>query len=116
VTTGGIQSARKKLERAKFHPDTLRTEVYAFREHSPYEFAMESPGNELWKADIPVTVTVTEAPATPDSWALITGDILTNLRACLDHAVFPHIRAKKPDLDQESRRLGLGSCSCRRAG
>jgi hypothetical protein len=37
----------------------------------------------------------------PDDWALITGDILTNVRAALDHAVFLHIRVNKPNLDRK---------------
>jgi hypothetical protein len=101
VPASGVPSARKKLDRARFHLETLRGEVDAFRAHSPYEFSMESPGNKRWEADIRVTVTVTKAPPIPDSWGLITGDILTNVRAALDHAVFPHIRAKKPDLDRK---------------
>jgi len=102
VAGSGIPSARKKLDRAKFHLDTLHQEVRLFREHSPYEFAMTSPGNKPWTPEFKITVTVTEASATPDVWALITGDILTNVRGALDHAVFPHIRAKKPDLDRKN--------------
>ena len=101
MTTSGVPSARRKLERAKVHLAALHGAVDEFRENSPYEFAMESPGNERLKPGIPVTVTVTQAPPIPEDWALITGDILTNVRAALDHAVFPHIRAKKPDLDQK---------------
>jgi hypothetical protein len=101
MTTSGIPSARKKLERANVHLAALHRAVDEFREQSPYAFAMESPGNQRWKPDIPITVTVTTAPSIPDGWALIAGDILTNARAALDHAVFPHIRAKKPELDRK---------------
>lgn len=101
VAPSGIPSARKKLERAKFHVDALHQQVKAFREQSPYKFEMNSPGNERFKPDFRITVTVTEAPPVPDLWALITGDILTNLRGALDHAVFPHIRAQKPELDRK---------------
>jgi hypothetical protein len=34
----------------------------------------------------------------PGSWALITGDILTNLRAALDHSNYPHLKCRKPAL------------------
>lgn len=101
MVTSGIPSARRKLERAQSHLTTLHAEVDKFRADSPYDFKMTSAGNKRWQADIYVTVSVTQAPQTPDSWPLITGDILTNLRAALDHAVFPHIRAKKPDLHQQ---------------
>jgi len=101
MATSGIPSAHKKLARAKFHLDALHHEVKAFREHSPYQFEMTSPGNQRSKPDIRFTVTVTEAPPVPELWALITGDILTNARGALDHAVFPHIRAQKPELDRK---------------
>jgi hypothetical protein len=101
MSTSGIPSGRKKLARANVHLAELRSAVDDFRTNSSYEFAVESPGNERWKPDIPVTVRVTQAPPIPDDWALIGGDILTNVRAALDHAVFPHIRAKKPDLDRK---------------
>jgi hypothetical protein len=86
--------------RAKVHLAALHAAVDEFREKSPYAFAMESPGNERWKPGIPITVTVTQAPPIPDDWALIGGDILTNVRADLDHAVFRHIRANKPSRDR----------------
>lgn len=101
MVASGIPSARKKLTRAQTHLQTLHAEVSDFREQRPYEFQTTSDGNKRWTPDIHVAVTVTQAPQTPDSWAVITGDILTNLRAALDHAVFPHIRAKKPDLEQK---------------
>ena len=101
MSTSGVPSARRKLQRAKVHLAALQAAIQDFREKSPYEFAMESPGNERWQPGIPVTVSVKQAPPIPDDWALITGDILTNVRAVLDHAVFPHIRGKKPDLDQK---------------
>jgi hypothetical protein len=101
MARSGIPSARKKLERAKFHLDTLHHEIRLFREHAPYDFEMTSPGNKRWTPDFNITVKVTQAPATPEAWALITGDILTNARGALDHAVFPHIRARKPDLDRK---------------
>ena len=91
MSTSGIPSARRKLQRAKVHLAALQAAIQDFREKSPYEFAMESPGNERWQPGIPVTVSVKQAPPIPDDWALITGDILTNVRAALDHAVFPHI-------------------------
>ncbi len=50
VTISGIPSARKKLERAKIHLDALRREMDAFREDSPYDFAMESPGERAMEA------------------------------------------------------------------
>ncbi len=76
--------------------DTLRAEVDAFDEHSPYQFEIKSLGNPWGESDFRVIVKVTEAPPIPGTWALITGDILTNIRAALDHAVFPHVCATNP--------------------
>jgi hypothetical protein len=101
MVTSGIPSARKKLARAKFHLDALDYEIHAFRKNSPYEFDMTSLGNEPFKPDFRINVTVSQATPVPELWALITGDILTNARGALDHAVFPHIRAKKPGLDRK---------------
>ena len=103
----GIPSARKKLERAKFHLDALDHTIHTFRKDSPYKFEMTSPGNEPFKPDFWINVTVTEAPRVPDLWPLIAGDILTNLRGALDHAVFPHISAMKPDLDRDTSTSGV---------
>jgi hypothetical protein len=98
ISTSGIPSALKKLERANIHLIALQEAVEYFRKKSPYNFAIESSGNNRWKPGIPVTVTVTRTPPTPDDWALITVDILANARAALDHAVppYPH---QKPDVD-----------------
>lgn len=98
MTTSGIPSARKKLERALFNADALRTAVDSFRDQSPYEFEMKSLGNPQGHSDIRINVKVSQAPPVPDSWPLITGDILTNVRAALDHAFYPHVRATAPSV------------------
>lgn len=38
------------------------------------------------------------APTIPDSWALITGDVLTNANAALDHAIYQHVRAQNSSI------------------
>lgn len=101
MAVSGIPSARRKLARARYHLEQLRNEILAFREDSPYDFEVKSLGNVRWQPEFRAIVKVTQAHPIPDSWALITGDILTNARAALDHAVFPHIRSKKPDLERK---------------
>lgn len=96
--TSGIPSARRKLERAKFHADGLQAGINDFREHSPHEFEIRSLGNPRGQSDFRVILKVTHAPQIPGDWALVTGDVLTNVRAALDHAVFPHVRAHAPDV------------------
>jgi hypothetical protein len=99
MIASGIPSARKKLGQAKVHLDSLDQQIHSFRKGFPYEFEMTSAGNGPFMPDFWIDVTVTKAPPVPDLWALTTGDILTNLRGALDHAVFPHIRAKRPGLE-----------------
>lgn len=41
----------------------------------------------------------------PDEWPLIVGDVLTNLRAALDHALFGHVTARHPLTPQQERGL-----------
>jgi hypothetical protein len=95
----GIPGARRKLERALFHAAALRAEVDAFREQSPYDFDMKSLGNPRGQSDFRVLFKVAEAaPPIPADWALITGDILTNTRAALDHAIHKHVRSQDPTL------------------
>jgi hypothetical protein len=67
--TSGILSARKKLDRAQHHLETLRAELHAFRADSSYEFDIVTIGNKQRKPDIYVKAKVTKAP---DSWSLIT--------------------------------------------
>jgi hypothetical protein len=92
----GIQSARRKFDRGRAHAEELRTAIDAFREQSPYEFKVRSQGNLPGKPDFRIRVKVAEAPSVPESWSLIFGDFLTNMRAALDHAVFPHVREHAP--------------------
>lgn len=97
MATSGIPSARKKLARAKLHANMLRAEVEAFRDSDPYDFETKSLGNPRGESDFRVLVKVAEdAPSVPESWALMAGDVLTNARAALDHAVFMHVRGAAP--------------------
>lgn len=98
MTASGIPSARRKLERALFHADALRAEVDAFRAQDPYDFDMKSLGNAPGESDFRVVVKVARSEPVPESWALMTGDFLTNARAVLDHAIFHHVRAQNPTM------------------
>src|SRR5205823_591060 len=57
-----------------------------------------SEGNQPGSPDVYLRAIVTAAPEIPLSWPLIIGDCLTNARAALDHAVYPHVRRIKPAL------------------
>ena len=96
MVTSGIPSARRKLARARHHADQLREEVETFREQSPYDFETKSLGNPRGQSDFRVLVKVSESEPIPEFWSLMFGDVLTNARAALDHAVFHHVRAQSP--------------------
>ena len=96
MADSGIPSARQKLARAQKHMGSLDKAVKKFRRDTPYEFTPDTTPNKPGKPDFYLRAVVAAAPPIPESWALITGDILTNARAALDHAVFPHIQDKMP--------------------
>ena len=98
MVESGIPSAKQKLARAEKHLRALDRAVKKLRRETPYDFTEDYTPNKSGKPDFYLRAVVTAAPPIPESWALITGDILTNARAALDHAVFPHILGKKPTL------------------
>jgi hypothetical protein len=98
VADSGIPSARLKLARAEKHLRALDRAVKKFRRETPYEFVDEFTPNEYNKPDFYIRAVTTEAPPIPDTWAVITGDVLNNARAALDHAIFPHVSANRPGL------------------
>ncbi len=98
MALSGIPSARRKLARAKMHAEALRDDVNAFREQDPYDFEVKSLGNPRGESDFRVLVKATRCDPVPESWALMTGDFLTNARAALDHAIYQHVRAQNPSI------------------
>ncbi|MVU76012.1 hypothetical protein GPX89_01990 [Nocardia sp. ET3-3] len=98
MTSNGIVGAQNKLARARQHLDELERAVAEFHRTSPYTFRGHLPDNNPDASSIPFEVRVATAYDVPDSWPLIVGDILTNLRAALDHAVFNHVKATRPSL------------------
>ncbi|MFD3594290.1 hypothetical protein ACFWU5_16305 [Nocardia sp. NPDC058640] len=97
----GLTSARLKLDRAHVHLVDLNERVRVFRKDYPYEFTPQIRQPHPTCDEIHFQIVVKSAHDQPDEWSTIVGDILTNLRAALDHAVFEHIRAKNPKLPQE---------------
>ncbi|MFX0577130.1 hypothetical protein [Nocardia nepalensis] len=96
--TSGVAGAKLKLMRAREHVDMLDAAVKRFRQSHPYEFRPECKPNEPGTPDVFIRVVVTQAHDIPDTWPLVVGDALTNLRAALDHAVYPHIRRQRPNM------------------
>lgn len=73
-----------------------------FRRETPYAFAPEVTAHKENYPDFYLRAIAATAPPIPEDWAVIIGDILTNARAALDHAVYPHVRARMPNMrDQD---------------
>lgn len=102
-----MESAFAKLGRAQEHFAALENETEAFRARDTHTFAQEVSDYALDPAIKVVTrrVHINEAP--PNSWSLIIGDILTNLRAALDHAVYGHAAARQSLTADDERRINF---------
>lgn len=86
----GIESARCKLARASHHLRDLDRRVSAYIRSNRVGIRVEFAGSEDCPGDLVGTIFATTVPReVPDDWPLIAGDVLTNLRAALDHAVHP---------------------------
>jgi len=82
---GPFDSARRKVARADKHFDDLHREVKAFRADEPYRQVIEpdpsAPDHFLHKIKLVKSLDET-------SIAEIVGDVISNLRAALDHAIY----------------------------
>lgn len=100
-----MDSAFAKLDRARKHFAELRDETEDFRARDTHHFSEEmSP----WGLDprigvITRRVHIKEVP--PASWSLLLGDILTNLRAALDHAIYGHAAARQALTGEQEKRI-----------
>jgi hypothetical protein len=89
-----MESAFAKLSRAKVHWDQLDTEVKAFRDRDPFDFP-HTVSDHMFDESLAVIIfRVQVKEEMPSHWGLIVGDILTNLRAALDHVIFGHAAAR----------------------
>jgi hypothetical protein len=85
-----MQSAFAKLGRAKVHRDVLDADVEAYRDREPHDFTYKTSNHLFDESQALLTYRLRVKEEPPSDWGLIVGDILTNLRAALDHAVFGH--------------------------
>ncbi|MGK8521108.1 hypothetical protein ACRS6B_05895 [Nocardia asteroides] len=86
----GIASARMKLARAWHHMTELESIISEYQDADNVEVRVDLFPNAEHENEIDCEVAAVSVSEVPDDWALITGDALTNLRAALDHAVYPH--------------------------
>lgn len=85
-----VESAYAKLERAKSHLAELRASVDKYRASDLSNELTYDVSYPYGDSDPRAVVTLRLELRAPSEWSLIMGDILTNLRAALDHAVYGH--------------------------
>jgi hypothetical protein len=100
-----MDSAFAKLGRAKVHRDQLTDEVMAYREREPHGFEGRQTFDRADPNESTLTMTVHINEEMPEPWGLIIGDVLTNLRAALDHAVYGHAAARAQLTEAEEKKL-----------
>lgn len=83
-----------KLDRAKTHRDALRADVEAFRARDPHDWEIQQSSYRDPNDRLTFSIVVKVKEEKPDHWGVVVGDVLTNLRAALDHAVFGHASAR----------------------
>ncbi|MEV6324810.1 hypothetical protein AB0M45_27045 [Nocardia sp. NPDC051787] len=86
----GIASARQKLARAGHHISDLERMISEYQEANPVEVRVYLSSSAECEDEIDCEVAAVSVSEVPDDWALVAGDALTNLRAALDHSVYPH--------------------------
>lgn len=101
-----MDSAYSKLRRAQHHLEALRESITAYRASEPITFRARSRTDPI-DSSLCIVEYIVEVAAEPPTelWGLITGDILTNLRAALDHAVFAHATAHHTLSERVQRKL-----------
>lgn len=104
-TIGLMESAFAKLSRAKVHRDQLDADVKAFRAREPHEWKPEVSDHLFEPSLAVVKFRVRIKEETPSTWGLIVGDILTNLRAALDHAVYGHAAGRQALTAKQEKEL-----------
>ncbi|MBF6323913.1 hypothetical protein IU451_15445 [Nocardia cyriacigeorgica] len=99
-----MQSAYAKLGRAKKHLAELRTDMQNYRDSNAVTFRIRQQKDPLDSAVVIVEcVARVKQPPPSEDWGLAIGDILTNLRAALDHALYGHIAARHSLTEKEKK-------------
>ena len=89
-----MDSAFAKVERARVHLRSLQDSMEAYRSLDTVGFSREVVDHPTDAELVIIRFRVSVKHEQPDDWGLIVGDILGNLRAALDHAVFGHAAAR----------------------
>lgn len=90
-----MDSAFAKLGRAKAHLGTLQDSMHAYRNlDDAFDYSREVIDHPFDASLVIIRFRLQVRRPPPDDWGLIVGDILSNLRAALDHAVYGHAEAR----------------------
>jgi hypothetical protein len=100
-----MDSAVAKLGRAKVHRDQLTAEAMAYRDRKPIEWSFDQRFDRPDPNESTLAARVHIKEQVPKAWGLVVGDVLTNLRAALDHAVYGHAAAKNQLTEAEEKKL-----------
>jgi hypothetical protein len=92
--TTGLPSARRKLQRAQQHLDEFKAEVSAFEASEALSYKVEWKPEDESATEVACSYIFTRADEAPEILSTIIGDVLTNLRAALDHSVFDHAKTQ----------------------
>lgn len=94
-----MQSAFAKLSRARKHLTEFESSMRTYRDSGAIRFDVRSRRDPLDSRQVIIETIARVAPEPPaEDWGLMVGDVLTNLRGALDHALFGHIIARFPGL------------------
>jgi hypothetical protein len=92
--TSPFISSRAKLAHSEHHRKGIESEIEAFAKSQP--FTLRSEHNlKASKGPIRFSYFVATATDPPEPWALVAGDVIQNIRAALDHAIWEIVVKKK---------------------
>ncbi|WP_157205157.1 hypothetical protein, partial [Gordonia rhizosphera] len=100
-------SAFAKLARAKVHLDALRNEVHEYRGRKPLQFEALTTNHPDGSSRLIAKVVAQVKEEIPSGRSVVIGDILTNLRASLDHAIYGHVIDSHAYIDETKVAAGI---------
>jgi hypothetical protein len=99
-----------KLGRAEEHADSLKTGLLAWKNSNPYVVSRKASADGSRHS---IVLNDIKNPAPLDQWAVIFGDFVHNLRACLDHFTYAcavHETGENPPDDEGKLQFPIYDC------
>ncbi|MGW4125787.1 hypothetical protein [Nocardia sp. NPDC004711] len=100
-----MKSAFAKLDHARRRLAELTAVVEKYRASEPITYGYVAVDNPFSDSLTDVVYSARVREPIPDEWPLLTGDVLTNLRAALDHSVYGHADARNELTDKQRKAL-----------